>query len=370
MAEKKLGFGCMRLPELENGEIDIETFKRMVDGFMEAGFTYFDTAHGYHSGKSEEAVKAALTDRYPRESYTLTDKLSSPFFETEEEIEPLFMEQLRLCGVGYFDWYLFHAMNKERHEKYKRTNAYKKVEELRDRGYIRHIGISFHDTAEVLDEILSEVTCIEYVQLQFNYMDYDSPAVQSGKCADVARKYGKKILVMEPVKGGTLANLPEDAAAPLRSLGGGSDASYAIRFAASEPDVFMVLSGMSNEAQAMDNIAFMKDFRPLDEVEREAIAKVVSIMSGKNLVGCTACHYCTDTCPMRIPIPEIIGCLNENAKFGGDDGSYYYDMITAKTGKASDCVSCGTCESLCPQKVEIREALKKAASEFEKKEST
>lgn len=368
MAAKKLGFGCMRLPE-KDGEIDIELFKKMVDRFIADGFTYFDTAHGYHSGKSEAAVREALTERYPRDAYTLADKLSSPFFEKGEEVRPLFEAQLRECGVEYFDWYLFHAMGKARHDKFLATGAYETVRQLRDEGKIRHIGMSFHDTADVLEEILTAVPFIEYVQLQYNYLDVDDPAVQSGKCMEVCRRFQKPVIVMEPVKGGTLANLPEDAAQELAKAGDGSQASYAVRFAASEPQVFMVLSGMSNYEQLCDNVSFMKDFTPLSDSEREALGKVVDVMNSKNLIPCTACHYCTDTCPMNIPIPEIFGCINSNKKFGNDDGNYYYDQITASTGKARDCIECGTCESLCPQKISIRENLKICSKEFDGEES-
>ena len=361
----KFGFGCMRLPK--NGEeVDTEEFKRMVDYFLEAGFNYFDTAHGYISGKSELAIKEGLTSRYPREKYLLTNKLSESFFNCEEDIRPLFEEQLKCCGVDYFDFYLMHAQNRINYEKYKKCNAYNIAAQLKKEGKIRHVGLSFHDTADILDKILSEQKdIIEIVQIQFNYLDYESDSVQSRKCYEVLKKYNKPAIVMEPVKGGSLVNLPSEAKKVFDELNSGSYASYALRFAAQFEMMAMVLSGMSNLEQMKDNISFMKDVKPLDERESEAVKKVVSFILNKDLIPCTGCRYCVDGCPKKILIPELFADLN--AKFITDDWNspYYYEIHTSHNGKASECIKCGKCERICPQKLEIRNLLEKVASTFE-----
>ena len=276
VVKKKLGFGCIRLP-MAGDEVDTEQFSRMVDAFLNAGFNYFDTAHGYVGTKSETALKTCLTTRYPRDSYVLTDKLTNFFFKKQEDIRPFFESQLAACGVDYFDFYLMHAQGAENFAFFKKCRAYETALELKAEGKFKHFGISFHDTAEVLEQILTEYPQIEVVQLQINYMDWEDPAVESRKCYEVCQKYGKPVIVMEPVKGGNLANLPEDAAAVLDTLHGGSAASYAIRFAAGLDGVMMVLSGMSDMAQTEDNISYMKDFQPLNGTERAAVEQVREI---------------------------------------------------------------------------------------------
>lgn len=365
---KKLGFGCMRLPMLEGAEkqVDIEQTKRMVDRFMEEGFNYFDTAHGYISKKSEPAVKECLTSRYPRDSYILTDKLTSDYFKTKEDIRPLFKSQLEACGVDYFDYYLMHSLDAEEHENYKKNGAYETALELKAEGKIRHMGISFHDTADVLEKILSEVPEIEVVQIQFNYVDYDSPTAESKKCYEVCRRFGKPVIIMEPVKGGSLVNLPKEALEVLHSVGDGSPASYAIRFAASFEGVMMVLSGMSDMEQMEDNISFMKDFKPFSEEEFAAVRQVCDIFAAQKLIPCTACHYCTDGCPKQIPIPDIFAAMNRKKQFGDWNSGWYYGKLTENGGKASSCIKCGKCEKSCPQHLKIRELLEMCAAEFEK----
>ncbi len=270
--KKNFGFGCMRLPM--NGEaVDVAETCRMVDAFLNAGFNYFDTAHGYLQGKSETALRECLTGRYPREKYVLTDKLTENFFKTEADIRPFFESQLKACGVDYFDYYLMHAQGAGNYGHFKKCRAYETAFALKAEGRVRHVGISFHDRAEVLEQILADYPQIEVVQLQFNYVDYDDPAVQSRKCYDVCVQHGKPVIVMEPVKGGNLVSLPQDARAVLDALHGGSPASYALRFAASFPGVKMVLSGMSDLAQMQENISFMADFKPLNEEEMAAVAK-------------------------------------------------------------------------------------------------
>lgn len=361
------GFGCMRLP-MNGSDVDIEQFKEMTDFFLANGFNYFDTAHGYIDGKSEKAIKVALTSRYDREKFLLTDKLTEPYFNKEEDIRPFFQSQLDACGVDYFDFYLMHAQNATNFEKFKKCKAYETAFKLKEEGKIRHVGISFHDTAEVLDNILTTYPQIEIVQIQFNYVDYDDPGVQSKKVYDVCRKHKKPVIVMEPVKGGSLVNLPKEADKVFRDLKDDlSNASYAIRFAASQEGIRVVLSGMSNMEQMKDNVSYMKDFKPLDDSEMGAIAKVTAIYKGLDMIPCTACHYCVEEnhCPMDIKIPEIFACLNRKKVFNDWNQNMYYGLLTADSGKASSCIECGGCEAVCPQHLEIRQLLKKVAEEFE-----
>ena len=363
------GFGCMRLPMIGT-EVDIEQFKEMTDYFIENGFNYFDTAHGYIDGKSELAIKEALTSRYSRDKYLLTDKLTEPYFNKEEDIRPFFQSQLDACGVEYFDFYLMHAQNATNFEKFKKCNAYETAFKLKEEGKIKHVGLSFHDKAEVLDKILTTYPQIEIVQIQFNYVDFEDPGVQSKKVYDVCRKHNKPVIVMEPVKGGSLIKLPDEAQKVYDEMPSGlSNASYAIRFAAGFDGIRVVLSGMSDMAQMKDNVSFMKDFKPLDENEMGAVAKVTGIYKGLDVIPCTACHYCVEEnhCPMSIKIPELFACLNTKKIFEDWNQNMYYNALTTDgAGKASDCIGCGGCESVCPQHLEIRDLLTKVAAEFEK----
>lgn len=365
--KKMLGFGCMRLP-MDGDKIDIEQFKKMVDVFMANGFNYFDTAHIYHDGESEKAIRKAVSSRYPRESFILTDKLTTNCFNKQEDIRPLFKQQLKDSGVDYFDFYLMHSQDAAIYEKFRRCNAYETALEMQKEGKFRHFGISFHDKAEVLEQILKDYPQIEAVQIQFNYLDYGDPAVDSKRVYEVCEKYDKAVIVMEPVKGGNLVNLPEKAQGILDSLNSGmSNASYAIRFAASFPNMFMVLSGMSDLAQINDNMSYMKDFKPLDEKEMQAVNDVRKAFSEINLIPCTACHYCTSGCPMNISIPELFSCYNHKVNFHDWNQGYYYAQITRDGGKPSECIECGQCEGICPQHLEIIRLLKDVSGEFEKK---
>lgn len=366
--EKKLGFGCMRLPLLEDGKVDTALFSKMVDKFMERGFTYFDTAHGYVSGQSEPALKTCLTSRYPRESYTITDKLSTHHFNSQEEIRPLFESQLEAVGVDCFDFYFMHAQDANIFQKFKRCHAYETALELKEEGKIKHFGISFHDRAAVLEQILTEYPQVELVQIQFNYADYEDPSVESRKCYEVCVKHGKPVVVMEPVKGGSLANLPEAAQKVLDDLGSGlSNASFAIRFAAGFENIKVVLSGMGNMEMVEDNTGYMQDFKPLSPAEQEAVQKVTEIFRSQNLIPCTACRYCMEECPKGIHIPDLFSLLNAKKTFGNWNTDYYYNNIhTAEGTRAKDCLKCGKCEKICPQHLEIRKLLEDVSKEFDK----
>ena len=367
--KKNFGFGCMRLP-MNGDQVDIAETTRMVDEFLAQGFNYFDTAHGYIGGKSELALKECLTSRYPREAYSLTDKLTDSYFKTEADIRPFFESQLEACGVDYFDFYLMHAQNADNFKKFKACRAYETAFALKAEGRIRHVGLSFHDRAEVLDQILTEYPQIEVVQIQFNYLDYDDIAVQSRKCYEVCRKHGKPVLVMEPVKGGSLVNLPEEAKKVLDDLHGGSPASYAIRFAAGFPGMMMVLSGMSNMEQMKDNLSYMRDFKPLNETELAAVNKVQEIFHKMNMIPCTACRYCVEGCPKQISIPDLFAIMNIKQLHHDWNADYYYEEVhTAPGRRASDCLKCGKCEKICPQHLPIRKLLEEVAKEFDKPEA-
>lgn len=363
--KKNFGFGLMRLP-MNDKEVDYEELNKMVDTFLENGFNYFDTAHGYVEKKSELAVRECLAKRHQRESFVLTNKLTNFFFTKQEDIRPFFESQLEACGVDYFDFYLMHAQSKENFVFFKKCHAYETALELKQEGKIKHFGISFHDTADVLDQILSEYPQIEVVQIQLNYVDFDDVAVQSRKCYEVCRKYNKPVIIMEPVKGGNLVNLPSDAQKIFDELHGGSNASYAIRFAAGFDGVFMVLSGMSNMEQMLDNVSYMKDFKPLNEKEKEAVHQVCDVFKNMHLIACTACRYCVAGCPKHISIPDLFSCMNTKNIYHDWNANYYYNQVHTKFGgKASECIECGKCENACPQHLPIRKLLKDVAKEFE-----
>lgn len=374
MSEKKLAFGMMRLPltnPADTTAIDYAAVNRMVDSFMSKGFTHFDTAAPYHKMTSEIAVRECVVKRYPRESFTLTDKLSLFMVEKEEDLEPFFAGQLERCGVEYFDYYWLHAMSAERTKRAEEMNAFEFVKEKKAQGKIRHIGLSFHDSAEALDKILTDHPEMEYVQLQLNYLDWEDPEVQSRKCYEVCCKHHKPVMVMEPVKGGVLANLVPEAEALLKQADPkASCASWAIRFAASLDNVCMVLSGMSTPEQMEDNLSYMEHFTPLTEKEKKLLEQVVEVIHSKATIACTACHYCVEGCPMGIAIPDYFSLMNDLSKFGdtrlGRD-KQRYAQLTGEGGKglASACIGCGQCEGQCPQHLPIIDYLKDVAARFE-----
>lgn len=365
-ARGRLGFGCMRLPRLEDGEIDIPQFSQMVDAFLAAGFNYFDTAHVYLEGKSEPAIRQALTSRHARDEYFLADKLTNGNFNSTEQIVPLLEEELAACGVEYFDLLLMHAQSRESYAKYQRLGAYEEAYKLVRDGRVRHFGISFHDTAEVLDQILTEHPEVECVQLQLNYLDWDDVSVQSRACYEVCRAHGKPVMVMEPIKGGTLATLPPAAAEALAQTCPDAPASYALRFAGGHEGVAMVLSGMGTTEQMAQNIKTFSPLEPLSEEELAGLARVVDVMHGQDVVACTACRYCIEGCPRRIDIPALFACLNAKRAYGDRGQAFYYNNVHTKgRGRASDCVRCGRCEHACPQHLPIRELLQDVAAEFE-----
>lgn len=365
---KKLGFGLMRLPM--NGEdIDIEQTKKMVDLFMEKGFTYFDTAYVYGEGQSEYAARDALVKRYPRESFQLATKLPAwDKTKTAEEVKQYFYTSLERTEAGYFDYYLLHNLGGERTEIFENLGLWDFVKELKAKGLIRHFGFSFHDNSSALDKLLTAHPEAEFVQLQINYADWEHPEIESRKCYEVARRHNKPVIIMEPVKGGTLASLPDSAVDVLKSLDkNASVASWAIRFAASLDGVITVLSGMSNIEQMEDNLSFMENFKRLSNNELEAIEKVRNIIDSIPQVACTSCKYCVKDCPQNIPINKILGVLNGYDKYNNFEGAKArYNRAANGCGKASDCIDCKNCESVCPQHIKITEHLKRAASLFEK----
>ena len=372
--KKKFGFGLMRLPHIDSndaGTIDIEEAKKMVDAFIENGFTYFDTAWMYCNFQSENAVKEILTSRYPRESYTLTTKLHSGFFNSFEDRDKIFEAQLEKTGVSYFDYYLLHGIEDISYSKYEEFDCFTWLQDKLKQGLVKHMGFSYHGSPELLEEILTKHPEMEMVQLQINYLDWDSQFIRAKECYEVCVKHNKPVVVMEPVKGGTLASVSEEEKKILDSMDPSmSEASWAIRFAASLENVMVVLSGMSNLTQMQDNLSYMKDFKPLTDKERESLFEVAKMIRSNTAIPCTGCSYCTDGCPKHIAIPKYFALYNGDKREAETKGwtinGTYYNQLTEKFGAASSCVECGQCEQMCPQHLTIRKFLKDVASYYEK----
>ena len=363
----KLGFGMMRLPRVEGTQdIDLEHTKRMVDAFINAGGKYFDTAYVYEG--SEEATKAALCDRYPRESYYLADKLNASEFacKSEEEAKNEINISLERSGAGYFDFYLLHGLDTGNVENFRQYGIWEYMRKLKEEGLIRHYGFSFHSTPEQLDELLTEHPDIEFVQLQINYSDWDDPFIASQRCYEMATRHGKPVIVMEPVKGGKLADPPQQVKdILLKANPDASFASWAIRFTASLPNVMMVLSGMSSMEQMEDNLSFMRQLQPLNDEEQMVLKEACKELAQLEDIPCTACHYCTPGCPMDIHIPEIFAVMNTYKMYGNLEEARNEYKWRPGGEKASACIQCGQCENACPQHLPIISLLEEVVDALE-----
>ena len=361
----KLGFGFLRIPQ-KDGEYDIEGMFPVVDAAMAGGCNYFDTAYSYLNGMSETGLRKALVERYPRESFKIATKLAGYRITDKADCRRQFDEQLQRCGVTYFDVYMLHWLNKKHYAIAEKYDEFGFLQRLKESGEARATGFSYHDTPELLDEILSAHPEVDYVLLQINYLDWDSPAIQSRRCYETAVRHGKKVIVMEPVKGGTLAALPGEAERLLCALSPGqSMSSYALRFAMDLPGVEIVLSGMNQVTQVEDNL---QDFEPLTDREREALTQAAGLLNNSVAVGCTACGYCLKYCPKAIPVPEYFKLYNELKRHPGDDWKIVpvYSRMAQKHPAASGCIGCGSCEAHCPQHLSIRDYLKDVAASFER----
>lgn len=364
----KLGFGLMRLP-MVGEQVDMEQTKKMVDLFLEKGFTYFDTAYGYLDGKSEEAARIALVERYPRGKFQLATKLPAwAGAESKEAARQMFWTSLKRTGAGYFDFYLMHNLGDDRTAYFEKYDIWEFLLQRKAEGLIRHLGFSFHDTAEALEKLLVRYPEAEFVQLQINYADWESATVQSRLCYETARRHGKSVIIMEPVKGGSLAQLPEPIADIFHKANpAASLPSWAIRYAASLPGLITVLSGMSTLEQVQDNTSFMEHFQPLSDDERAVVAQVQEALDKVPQIPCTGCQYCTKGCPQGVAIPGIFKAMNNYLIYNNMPGALgNYAFATRNGGKATECVACGQCESACPQHISIIEELKRAAELLER----
>ncbi len=368
--EKKLGFGCLRLPHLtpeDPSDVDVPLMKRMTDEFLAAGFRYFDTAYSYLNYKSELFVKQALTSRYPRDRYILTTKL--PCLELKGDSDPsvYFDEQLEKCGVEYFDFYLLHSLNASVCQLADKLGCFQELQRRKAKGQARFVGFSFHDSADALDAILAQHPEIDVVQIQLNYLDWENPVIQSKACLEVCRRHGKPVIVMEPVKGGGLAKVPQAARDLMEARRpGASPASWALLFAASQPGVSMVLSGMGDLEQIQENASLMRNFEPLDEDEYQTLWRCADIVRASTAIPCTGCAYCTDVCPQRLPIPRYFALFNENKRDGWQaNAKKRYQELTQIHAPAAACVGCRQCETKCPQHLAVADFMSQVSSQFD-----
>ncbi len=372
---KKLGFGLMRMPLLDktnDADVDIDQVSQMVDMFIERGFTYFDTAWMYNGFNSENVARKALVERHPRDTFTLATKLHAGFIKSFDDRDKVFNEQLRKTGAGYFDYYLLHGIEEGLLPTYDKFDCFTWIINKKKEGLIKHAGFSYHDTPELLDELLTKHPDMEFVQLQINYLDWESEWIRARECYEVTVKHGKPVIVMEPVKGGTLARVPDEVTklfnekAPTMSV-----PSWAIRFAASLENVMVVLSGMSNLEQMENNTDYMEEFQPLTEEEKELCFKAANIINSQIAIPCTACSYCTEGCPMKIAIPKYFSLYNEDMREHLEEKGWtinfsnYDNLVSNGFGKASECIGCGQCEGVCPQHLPIIKNLKDVAAHFE-----
>ena len=365
----KLGFGLMRLPRAGEGEaapVDVERVKTMVDAFLAAGFTYFDTAYVYHEGASETALREALVERYPRDAYQIATKNPASMFDSAEKARACFDESLSRLGVDYVDFYLLHNLGAERTAKFDEYGMWEFISEKKAEGAIRNIGFSLHDNPDVLEELLTAHPEVDFVQLQVNYLDWDDPVIQSRALLEVAANHGKPVIIMEPVRGGRLAELPERAAAPLRAVDPDAGmASWAYRFCWNLPNVITVLSGASTIDQMSENAASFKANRPFSDVERAALDEALDALRAVPTIPCTNCGYCLKGCPQQIAIPIIMMLLNLETMTGDAAFAKHNYSWQAEPGKASDCIACGACEAVCPQGISIIEHLSEAQARYE-----
>lgn len=366
LSNSKLGFGLMRLPKDKQGQIKLDEVQRMVDSYMERGFNYFDTAYVYEG--SEEAIRQTLVEKYPRDVYTLADKLPAWKLTCQEDVERIFQESLNRTGVDYFDFYLLHSVEKSHYPTYEKYQCFDFIQEMKKQGKIKYMGFSFHDDADFLDKVLTEHPEIDFVQLQLNYLDWENGVIQSRRNYEVARKHHKPIVVMEPIKGGTLASFSDDIEkiykdyAPQKSI-----ASWALRYVASLDGVMTILSGMSNAQQMNDNLDTMTHFEKINNEEAKLIKQVTDQVLSYPTIPCTKCRYCTPGCPMHIQIPDLFTAYN-SAKMYGENRryqTYYKDHSTGDYQPAKACIACGQCESVCPQHLEIISLLKEVSEVFD-----
>ena len=366
LSNSKLGFGLMRLPKDKQGQIKLDEVQRMVDSYMERGFNYFDTAYVYEG--SEEAIRQTLVEKYPRDVYTLADKLPAWKLTCQEDVERIFQESLNRTGVDYFDFYLLHSVEKSHYPTYEKYQCFDFIQEMKKQGKIKYMGFSFHDDADFLDKVLTEHPEIDFVQLQLNYLDWENGVIQSRRNYEVARKHHKPIIVMEPIKGGTLASFSDDIEriykdyTPQKSI-----ASWAMRYVASLDGVMTILSGMSNAQQMNDHLDTMTHFEKINDKEAKLIKQVTDQVLSYPTIPCTKCRYCTPGCPMHIQIPDLFTAYN-SAKMYGENrryDTYYKDHSTGDYQPAKACIACGQCESVCPQHLEIISLLKEVSEVFD-----